>query len=314
MGDTPLDDVRQAGFVTREACITCGSGNLRELSRGRFHAAPLRDFLEADPFGEDPLPHLRDAEWCFVQCGDCSQKFHQRILDPEWNGIYYNQWITSEAIEEHARNHGNIGFHADFAKGTHAVERILQIERLTRGLRGADPVRILDFGCGEGRFLATCASFGFECMGVEFSAARQKTKVMDFFGSLDEVRSETEPGHFHAAVLFEVLEHLSEPLETLREIRSLVRQRGVLVLETPNCPDVTSIETVADYHLINPLGHINAFTPQTQERIAKEAGFQRIVPSTVQCTADPLRAYKRGLRRLLRPFLKRYTQQYFVAV
>lgn len=309
-----MNDIRQAEFDVRNQCITCGSSELAKLSEGRFTDKPLFDFLSDDPFGEDPLPHLQEGTWCFVKCADCGQKFHKNVLNEEWNNIYYNRWISSEAIQEHARKIGNFGFRSDFDKGKHAVERILQLERLTRDLRGSDPVRVLDFGCGEGRFLATAASFGFECVGVEFSAARNKTKVIDFLGSMDMVKEEYGFGHFHAAALFEVLEHLPNPLDTLKDIRPFVKDGGILILETPNCPDVQGIENLNDYRLINPLGHINAFTPETQAKIAAKAGFKRIDTSTVQCTADPMRAYKREARRLLSPFLKRYTQQYFVAV
>jgi len=260
-----------------------------------------------------PLPYLEQAEWSFVQCKKCSQKFHQNVLTEEWLGIYYNNWISREAIEQHARNSGNFGFHANFEKGKHSVERILQLERLTRNLREDGPIRVLDFGCGDGKFLATCASLGFECVGVEFSAAREKTKAVDFFGDLEQVEREYGSGQFHAAVLFEVLEHLFDPLAILRSIRTFLVEGGILILETPNCPNVTGIHDINDYRLIDPLGHINAFTAQTQERIAIEAGFHRVTPSVVQCTADPARAYKREARRILQPFLRRNTQQYFIA-
>ncbi len=309
-----MNQIAAAEFEVRERCITCGSHDLVQLSAGRYTDDPLHTFLSNDPFAEDPLPHLANADWRFVQCKNCGQKFHQKILNEEWNSIYYNRWISSEAIAEHARASGNYGFQADFEKGKHAVERILQLERLTRDLRVSDPIRLLDFGCGDGKFLATAANFGFECVGVEFSAARNETKVIDFFGNLEQVNEEYQPDYFHAAVLFEVLEHLSKPLETLKSIRAFVKKGGILILETPNCPDVTGINDRNDYRLLNPLGHINAFTAETQEKIAKEAGFRRVIPSVAQCTADQLRVYKRELRRLLRPFMKRYTQQYFVAV
>lgn len=139
-----MNEIRQAEFEVRDRCITCGSRKLKTLSEGRFTDKPLFDFLSDDPFGEDPLPHLQDSSWCFVQCEDCGQKFHQNVLNEEWNSIYYNRWISSEAIAEHLCNLGHLGFKADFEKGKHAVERILQIERLTRSLRGSDPIRILD--------------------------------------------------------------------------------------------------------------------------------------------------------------------------
>lgn len=302
----------EAGFETRTSCITCGSERLRELSSGRFADDPLHGFMAADPFGEDPLPYLRNATWSFVQCADCGQKFHRNILNEEWLGIYYNRWISSEAIERFLEARSESVFQREFNVGKHAIERILLLEKLTRELRGTDPVRVLDFGCGEGTFLAACACCGFEGVGIEFSAAREARKRVAFFPDLEQVAATYEPGHFHAITLFEVLEHLTHPRDVLIALRPLVRPGGILMLETPNCDSVTGIETRADYALIGPLGHINAFDPVTQERIANETGFTRISPGVVQCTADMARVYKREARRFLRPFLKRYTRQVFV--
>ena len=303
----------QAQFVTRDTCINCGGARLETLSSGRFTDEPLLGFLRNDPHGEDPLPHLQEARWTFVRCSDCGQKFHRDILDDEWLGVYYDRWISAEAIEEHARRKGRAGFPSAFDKGVHAVERILLIERLTRELRGSDPVRVLDFGCGGGGFLATGACFGFEAVGVEFSAAREAKRGVEFFPSLEEVEQRHPPGHFYAVVLFEVLEHLARPLEVLRDLRRMVATGGILILETPNCEAVTDIRTFRDYRLIHPLGHINAFTPETQARIAEEAGFGRIAPGVAQCSAEPRRIWRREARRVLTPLLPRYTRQFFVA-
>ena len=88
-----------------------------------------------------------------------------------------------------------------------------------------------------------------------------------------------------------------------------------MMLETPNCPDVVDIVTEQDYRLIHPLGHINAFTADTQTRNARNArnaGFRRVNAPVVQFTADTKAAYKREARRILRPLIKRNTQQVFI--
>jgi SAM-dependent methyltransferase len=306
--------VPQARFVSRDACISCGSIDLKQLSHGKFHSEPLRSFIAGDPFGEDPMPHLRDAEWCLVQCQNCSQKYHLNIFDSEWNDIHYNKWITSESIEEFLRMQGERKAQDDFGKGIHSVERVLQIDRLTKQLRRHEPVKILDFGCGEGLFLAVCANFGFECYGVEFSSAREKTKRCEFFNNLEELAINAAPASFHSIVLFEVLEHLPNPLEVLQQLRPLLMTGGILILETPDCSNVRSINTAIDYRLIGPFGHINAFTPATLTQIAERSGFQRIKPGPVQCAAEPKRIFKREARRLLSPILPDSTQQYFMAV
>ena len=144
-------------------------------------------------------------------------------------------------------------------------------------------------------------------------AAKRGGGGVNVFGSLDRVAETHPPGSFHAVALLQVLEHLTRPLDVLRALRKLVADGGVLMLETPDCGNVTDIRTRRDYELINPLGHINAFTPETLERIAKEAGFSRIRPCTVQVCAGAKRAYKREVRRLLSPFLRDGTQQMFLA-
>lgn len=307
---TSLGD--EAEFSCRSRCITCESTDLDVLSSGRFADEPLHGILSNEHFGEDPLPYLRNASWTFVQCKQCDQKFHRDVLNDDWLQVYYSRWITAEAIEAFYESRGHGGFADRFEIGRHAVERALLLEKLTRSLRGSDPVRVLDFGCGEGTFLAACASFGFEGAGIEFSEAREKNKQFSFFADLAQTQAAYPAEHFHAVTLFEVLEHLAAPLETLRALNPMVKTGGILILETPNCETVTDIQSRDDFSLISPLGHINAFTPQTQETIAKNAGFRRIKPGVVQCTADLPRVYKREARRMLQPFLKRYTQQVFV--
>jgi hypothetical protein len=75
----------QATFLERASCINCESGRIAVLSRGKYSDQPLLGFINADPWGMNPVPYLENAEWVFAQRSDCNQKFHRRILSPEWN-------------------------------------------------------------------------------------------------------------------------------------------------------------------------------------------------------------------------------------
>ena len=307
-----MDAVPAAQFRQRTECITCGAKDFTTLSSGNYKDDPLDTYLANDPFGVDPRPFLRDAKWEFVQCQACGQKFHRNILNDEWIGIYYSEWITSESLEIFRSRKGSSSFAQNHKKGIHATERALLIEKMSRGIRGSDPVRVLDFGCGEGIFLSVCAGLGFEGVGVEFSEARKAEQRIDFYADLDGVEAAVPKEHFHAVTLFEVLEHLADPLPTLKRLNPLLKKGGVLMLETPNCADVTDMTNVREYRLINPLGHVNGFSPESQEKIAKAAGFSRVNTSVVQCSAEMKRVYKREAKRFLKPFLKRFTQQVFI--
>src|SRR5262245_34031932 len=249
----------QAQFSERRCCINCGSEHLVELSRGRFTDQPLLGFIEGDPWGENPMPYLQDAEWILAQCSDCDQVFHKRILTDEWNKKRFTTWMSAEAIREfEARAATSPSAVQNFERACKHVVHILRIEKLTRSVRTCgEPVRLLDFGCGWGEFLSACKHFGFDACGVDRATPRIEGSAVPVFASLDNLVDRPE---FHTVTLFEVLEHLDDPGSILKQLSKILTSRGLLVLETPDCAGVTSIRDRQDYLKIHPLEHINAFT------------------------------------------------------
>jgi 2-polyprenyl-3-methyl-5-hydroxy-6-metoxy-1,4-benzoquinol methylase len=296
-----------AEFVERKRCINCTSTALRVLSEGAFHAAPVRDFIAADPWGEDPLQFLNGARWTYVMCQNCGQAFHRRILSPEWNERRFERWMSQAAIAEF--EHINGVPDATLGRAQAYVAHILRIEALTKTLRNGGATKLLDFGCGNGEFLGACTMFGFEAIGIDRSTARRSVAGPRVVADFDELHRTGISG-LHAATMFEVLEHLDDPLSILKRIRSLVVEGAVLILETPDCSGVSAIETMSDYRKIHPLDHINGFTPQTLRSIAKCAGFCAIDPPAAYVTTSHRRLGKTLAKRLLR---KPTTQQYFRA-
>ena len=294
-----------AKFVTRSSCINCGSAELKELSSGTFRDQPLQGFVSSDPWGESPLPYLAGLTWRYVQCSQCGQAFHGEVLSPEWNEIRFSRWMTGAAMEEFVRRIGQPHAIA-FEKGLHATRHVLQLEALTRTLRGARPLRLVDFGCGDGEFLKICSVYGFDANGVDRSEARRDKAGPRIARSLADL-----DGEFHVATLFEVLEHLDNPREILEALGARMVPGGILVLETPDCTGVRAIQTHHDYQCINPLDHINGFTPETLQSIAQRVGFEPIKAPVAQVTASPMRAAKRLVKQALSFALPATTQQYF---
>ncbi len=98
--------VTQATFIERKACLSCGGSSLQELSSGKLDAGVVGRFIDEDPWGESPLPHIQGQNWSLVACSDCGLAFHQRILSPEWNEIRLSKWMSLEAMQEfEAREH-----------------------------------------------------------------------------------------------------------------------------------------------------------------------------------------------------------------
>ena len=74
--------------------------------------------------------------------------------------------ITAKTLEHYSERA------ADFWEGTREHDVKQNIEALLRHIRGAPPLRILDFGCGPGRDLAAFRSLGHEPIGLAHAIPR----------------------------------------------------------------------------------------------------------------------------------------------
>jgi SAM-dependent methyltransferase len=292
----------RAHFTIRDACINCGSGNLREISSGSFNEGALHGFLSNDPWGENPAPYLDGQRWRYVECTSCAQAFHSRILSPEWSEIKWSRWMSAEAIAKFERARVGDSGSGQFDRATRYTKHVLQLASLIR----ARPLRILDFGCGNGEFLAMCHRYGLEAFGVDRSQARRDKAGVSVVESVDEL-----DGQFHAITLFEVLEHVDDPREILEMLSGRLIPGGILVLETPDCTGVTGIASRRDYDLIHPLDHINGFTPATLRSIVERLGFKSIRTPVSHVTANLIKVAKTEAKRALSFALRATTQQYF---
>jgi 2-polyprenyl-3-methyl-5-hydroxy-6-metoxy-1,4-benzoquinol methylase len=311
-----MDTPARAQFRCREQCIACQSRDLITLDSGTFSQNPVRHFIERDPWGVNPLPFLQDQPWALLQCAGCGQMFHKWLLTPQWQEIRFTQWMSEAAIREFERVRGHDSPRTQFRQATSIVKHLLQIDRLTRSGRGDGAVRLLDFGCGWGEVLGMARRFGFEACGVDRAADRYRVSSDQgarVFPDLQAASALAKEG-FHAVTLFQVLEHIEEPLELLIELRHRMAPGAVLVLEVPNCRGlrgIAGIDAAADYYNLHPLDHINCFTPRSLTALARRAGFRPLTPPLAQVTADPWEALVGEGKRWARKLKPRSTNQYF---
>lgn len=128
--------------------------------------------------------------------------------------------------------------------------------------------RHLDVGSSSGALLQRfheqyeCASVGVE-PGDSYRRF-SKSQGLQIYPSL-EALTETDEAPFDLISMLHVLEHVEDPVHTLRSLReSKMRPGGYLLLEVPNLIDHESLE----------LSHLYAFTRSTLKAIVQQAGFR----------------------------------------
>jgi len=157
-----------------------------------------------------------------------------------------------------------------------AARRLSRIARLLG--RDSSAVRLLDVGCSRGHFIEVAAREGFPAEGVEpapgVAAAARERGLKVHTGLLEDQRF--ADASFGAVTLFEVIEHLKEPLALIRECRRILEPGGLLVVSTGNTASwtVSAMKARWDYFQIaQDAGHVSFYTPRSLARLAQRCGF-----------------------------------------
>ena len=128
----------------------------------------------------------------------------------------------------------------------------------------------LDIGCSAGLLLQAfqqhfnCRSTGVE-PGDEYRRYAEQ-QGFRLFASLNALEAST-PEYFDLVSMMHVLEHLHDPVQVLKDIRSkFIKPGGWLLIEVPNLYAHHSFE----------IAHLTTFSPHTLRQILLQTGFHVI--------------------------------------
>jgi SAM-dependent methyltransferase len=298
-------------FRVRDRCISCGGGQLKPLWVGDFSSEPVRSWLRGFHYEADTDAVLSSQRFERVACATCSMAFHRFVLDETWTRVLYEEWISPKQIESFEHAHHGSNPDSKSAMAAQLIKHALRIRKILSSNRRQRPIRVLDFGCGDGGFLTAANLLGLDVFGIDFSVTRQSRahrRGIPVCGSLAEFDA-LGAGRLDAVTLFEVLEHVAQPLELLVELRRRLGPGGVLIVEVPDCSRVPTVPRTFDhFHDVQPLEHLNHFTPITLRGICERAGYRPIPKPPAHVTTDSLAVVRSEASRFIQP---RSTSQYF---
>ena len=141
---------------------------------------------------------------------------------------------------------------------------------------GPQTGRMLEVGTGAGFFLKSAERAGWKCAGIEVSAdaaefARARLGLDVRQGSAEELQY--PPGYFDLAVMFEVIEHLLDPLSALRSVWKAITPGGRIVLSTPNFNALSRHVLGGQWAVLSPAEHVYYFTESSLAALLLRAGF-----------------------------------------
>jgi 2-polyprenyl-3-methyl-5-hydroxy-6-metoxy-1,4-benzoquinol methylase len=137
----------------------------------------------------------------------------------------------------------------DYEQAWRDARRLVRA-RLDRLQQLRRPGRMLEIGCAAGYFLRDARIRGWQVFGVELSPMMRKRSEelvgCPVFASLTEAAACEPP--FDCVAMFEVIEHLDDPLGFMRELRAAMSPSAILVLSTPNFNAPEALRNPQNYH------------------------------------------------------------------
>lgn len=258
-------------------CPVCGG----EAIHNRY--SDLQDFVEDFP-----------GQWCLDRCGQCECLFANPRLKPEQVAAAYQSYYTHQSPVEASLIDNGSSYIWRLANGylnhryglmrTPASEQGKYLVPLLFPLRQQldffmrhlpdKPGRLLDVGCGNGRFLLRARDAGWSVMGVEPDgkavAAVRKAGIEVVEGFLDTLHV-SEP--FDVVTVSHVIEHVHEPRQFVRSLYDNLKPGGLVWLATPNSKSVGHAWYGAAWRGLEPPRHMVVFSARAVERVLEEAGF-----------------------------------------
>jgi SAM-dependent methyltransferase len=149
-----------------------------------------------------------------------------------------------------------------------------------KGLR-----RILDVGCGSGSFLDLAKQAGHKASGIELNgqaAAKARTKGHVVFEKLlHELNPSQTGGAFDLITLFQVLEHLSDPVGVMKQASAFLTPGGFISIAVPSDEGVYRL-TPLDPHQWPP-HHVSRWRRKDFAQLARATEMK-----LVECGGDLL--------------------------
>lgn len=213
-------------------------------------------------------PVYRMPPFDVVRCPICTLLFVSPRLGPDALQRLYDE---PEYFEGPTGVYGDPGSlsAAMILQRTWMAGRLATLARFT-----PPPATLLEVGSGYGLFLDAARLAGYTVRGVELSHtaadhARGQLDLDVFCGQLAD--APTEPADVICA--FDTIEHVPDPLEFLRAVRSRFAAGGTVILTLPYADSLPARLLHSHWWTLKPEQHITHFTVPTLRLVAARAGL-----------------------------------------
>ena len=149
--------------------------------------------------------------------------------------------------------------------------------------RLAGPGQLLDVGCATGVFLDEARHGGYHGVGLDLmpqaiAYARSRFAIDARLGRLEDMGFRS--GEFHVVSLFQVVEHVTDPVDLASQVARVLKPGGLLLVTTPDRHGLLARIMHRRWFEYYNEEHVTFFTSGSLRQLLSDAGFSVLRLST----------------------------------
>ena len=131
--------------------------------------------------------------------------------------------------------------------------------------------KLLDIGCGEGTFLLKARAERWSAFGTELKPEAARAAGLEVWESLEEA---AKAAPYDCITLWHSLEHVTDPVATVRLARDLMHPDGKLTIAVPDAGGLQARVFGAQWLHLDVPRHVHHFTQRSLAKLLEAAGFK----------------------------------------
>jgi 2-polyprenyl-3-methyl-5-hydroxy-6-metoxy-1,4-benzoquinol methylase len=239
-----------AQLIHYNNCPVCGSAAIKKVLSAKDHTVSGEDFS-------------------VVECQNCSLRFTQDVPDAASIAPYYK---SEEYISHTNTSKGLINsLYQSVRKRTLKQKRKL-VEKETAIVKGS----MLDLGAGTGAFVNEMKLAGWETTGLEPDPDARKVANELYGIDLGEISQfyQLPEKSFDAITMWHVLEHVHDLQGYIVKLRSLLKEKGKLIVAVPNYTSKDAGKYAEHWAAYDVPRHLYHFSPRSMQVLTEKNGLK----------------------------------------
>jgi hypothetical protein len=227
---------------------------------------------------------------------DLPYKFSMRVCKICWHG--YIDPMPSQGLLSYLYQRGSLSVVGEGWANVKKVDLTIPEKIVELFEANTAPANYLELGVGKGFLYRRFLERGWKCAGVE--PGSWGSELPHIYSDITKL---PRPYRADVLVALDVLEHVNDPVGTLRSLRSLTSLAGRLYCAVPNRESLRARLRREGWRMVRPIGHLHYFSKRSLFHAMFSAGFEVVnLQRTDLRQSQPIRSLRDGVHAAIEKF------------